>query len=66
MYPVGGGNPAFSGYVIRSAYLRCFEREKCVKEFLHKTLCLLFAGTEGEEREKQYIRWLNLPCAEVE
>lgn len=31
MYPFGGGNPAFSGYVICRAYLRCLERETLCK-----------------------------------
>lgn len=36
-----------------------------VKEFLHKTLSLLFSKVEGEKKEKLNIQWPDLSRVEI-
>lgn len=59
MCPVGGGNPAFSGYVICSTYLRCFESETVCKGISTQNIVPVY---QNRGRREGKARYLGLIC----
>lgn len=66
MCPVGGGNPAFSWYVICRAYLRYFERETVCEGISTQNIVPVVYQNRKRGEGKAIYLVDNLSSAEVE